>query len=140
MHRTHRHSILTLAAVLVSTGASPLIAQATQQATPRTLTFTTASEEARNSTFEAAVNLFNAHPALAASHAKKALAADPSLGMARAMYAWANPPELTAEQREQELNRAVADRSEEHTSELQSLAYLVCRLLLEKKNNNILSP
>src|SRR2546425_4833317 len=28
-------------------------------------------------------------------------------------------------------------RSEEHTSELQSLAYLVCRLLLEKKNNAI---
>src|SRR5687767_15763246 len=27
-------------------------------------------------------------------------------------------------------------RSEEHTSELQSLAYLVCRLLLEKKNND----
>src|SRR4030067_1968211 len=27
-------------------------------------------------------------------------------------------------------------RSEEHTSELQSLAYLVCRLLLEKKNTN----
>src|SRR2546425_4700477 len=29
--------------------------------------------------------------------------------------------------------RARRDRSEEHTSELQSLAYLVCRLLLEKK-------
>src|SRR5712672_3718940 len=28
-------------------------------------------------------------------------------------------------------------RSEEHTSELQSLAYLVCRLLLEKKKNFI---
>src|SRR5687767_15614787 len=27
----------------------------------------------------------------------------------------------------------VVSRSEEHTSELQSLAYLVCRLLLEKK-------
>src|SRR5687767_15361652 len=27
-------------------------------------------------------------------------------------------------------------RSEEHTSELQSLAYLVCRLLLEKKNTS----
>src|SRR5205823_12897518 len=27
-------------------------------------------------------------------------------------------------------------RSEEHTSELQSLAYLVCRLLLEKKNKH----
>src|SRR5437016_7463898 len=30
--------------------------------------------------------------------------------------------------------RAVRDRSEEHTSELQSLTNLVCRLLLEKKN------
>src|SRR2546425_7852197 len=30
----------------------------------------------------------------------------------------------------------VAERSEEHTSELQSLAYLVCRLLLEKKKNH----
>src|SRR5687767_8934433 len=29
---------------------------------------------------------------------------------------------------------AAVNRSEEHTSELQSLAYLVCRLLLEKKN------
>src|SRR5687767_15522565 len=29
--------------------------------------------------------------------------------------------------------RLVDERSEEHTSELQSLAYLVCRLLLEKK-------
>src|SRR5712672_961707 len=32
---------------------------------------------------------------------------------------------------------ALAARSEEHTSELQSLAYLVCRLLLEKKKINI---
>src|SRR2546425_5396588 len=31
-------------------------------------------------------------------------------------------------------------RSEEHTSELQSLAYLVCRLLLEKKKKHTLSP
>src|SRR2546425_1737574 len=30
-------------------------------------------------------------------------------------------------------------RSEEHTSELQSLAYLVCRLLLEKKKKKITS-
>src|SRR3712207_7008011 len=30
---------------------------------------------------------------------------------------------------------SVVDRSEEHTSELQSRQYLVCRLLLEKKNN-----
>src|SRR3712207_8265745 len=31
-----------------------------------------------------------------------------------------------------------ATRSEEHTSELQSRQYLVCRLLLEKKNNNLM--
>src|SRR2546425_4839895 len=31
--------------------------------------------------------------------------------------------------------RPLALRSEEHTSELQSLAYLVCRLLLEKKKD-----
>src|SRR5438045_7040521 len=31
----------------------------------------------------------------------------------------------------------VEQRSEEHTSELQSLRHLVCRLLLEKKKNNI---
>src|SRR3712207_8334479 len=30
------------------------------------------------------------------------------------------------------------DRSEEHTSELQSRQYLVCRLLLEKKKKNII--
>src|SRR5256885_10541935 len=34
----------------------------------------------------------------------------------------------------------VAERSEEHTSELQSPCNLVCRLLLEKKNNSESSP
>src|SRR3712207_7829329 len=33
----------------------------------------------------------------------------------------------------------VETRSEEHTSELQSRQYLVCRLLLEKKKNSIAS-
>src|SRR5690625_3813226 len=32
--------------------------------------------------------------------------------------------------------KAVGDRSEEHTSELQSRGHLVCRLLLEKKKNS----
>src|SRR5262245_65195813 len=35
-----------------------------------------------------------------------------------------------------ELRHAVRQRSEEHTSELQSLRHLVCRLLLEKKKDN----
>src|SRR2546425_11112424 len=34
-----------------------------------------------------------------------------------------------------ETGLTLSKRSEEHTSELQSLAYLVCRLLLEKKKN-----
>src|SRR3712207_7707941 len=36
------------------------------------------------------------------------------------------------------LGRGEFARSEEHTSELQSRQYLVCRLLLEKKNNELL--
>src|SRR5437762_6485091 len=34
-------------------------------------------------------------------------------------------------------SRLTSPRSEEHTSELQSPMYLVCRLLLEKKKNNV---
>src|SRR5690625_6185139 len=34
-------------------------------------------------------------------------------------------------------NRSILQRSEEHTSELQSRGHLVCRLLLEKKKTDI---
>src|SRR3712207_7329925 len=37
-------------------------------------------------------------------------------------------------------NAADAGRSEEHTSELQSRQYLVCRLLLEKKKHPVPQP
>src|SRR5687767_15449166 len=40
---------------------------------------------------------------------------------------------LTRRQRLRHILAPRTGRSEEHTSELQSLAYLVCRLLLEKK-------
>src|SRR3712207_8361826 len=36
--------------------------------------------------------------------------------------------------------RSIEPRSEEHTSELQSRQYLVCRLLLEKKNTRHAAP
>src|SRR3712207_6970324 len=36
--------------------------------------------------------------------------------------------------------RAASTRSEEHTSELQSRQYLVCRLLLEKKKTTTVTP
>src|SRR3712207_7923729 len=41
--------------------------------------------------------------------------------------------------RGEELRRVLHPRSEEHTSELQSRQYLVCRLLLEKKKKNNIS-
>src|SRR5205823_14001957 len=40
--------------------------------------------------------------------------------------------DLVTHRRDHRDGRCVDGRSEEHTSELQSLAYLVCRLLLEK--------
>src|SRR5437899_7891420 len=42
-------------------------------------------------------------------------------------------PTQTASPRQLDALVSKADRSEEHTSELQSLRHLVCRLLLEKK-------
>src|SRR5258707_12052881 len=47
------------------------------------------------------------------------------------------PARVERGQRKQHLVAAIAPlRSEEHTSELQSRQYLVCRLLLEKKKMN----
>src|SRR5207253_10621842 len=46
-------------------------------------------------------------------------------------------PSVGQTEREKADNRDhIGDRSEEHTSELQSRGHLVCRLLLEKKKNN----
>src|SRR3712207_7994006 len=66
----------------------------------------------------------------------------------RGPVAVANPdrPQVVPLRRQQQLRlvvellgqlvAALGRRSEEHTSELQSRQYLVCRLLLEKKKNN----
>src|SRR3712207_7814005 len=43
---------------------------------------------------------------------------------------------VVAQPRPEPLEVLLGGRSEEHTSELQSRQYLVCRLLLEKKKNN----
>src|SRR5205814_7781600 len=62
--------------------------------------------------------------ALAPGHAQRSTRA----GRARAP----SNPGVTSRRTERRRNRT---RSEEHTSELQSLRHLVCRLLLEKKKN-----
>src|SRR3712207_7970948 len=48
--------------------------------------------------------------------------------------------EFIKEHRLYNLTLDIENRSEEHTSELQSRQYLVCRLLLEKKNNTLTIP
>src|SRR2546425_2582973 len=48
-------------------------------------------------------------------------------------------PRITASKQPATRSRKSCRRSEEHTSELQSLAYLVCRLLLEKKKKKTIS-
>src|SRR2546429_4036136 len=53
-------------------------------------------------------------------------------------YGLANAHALIADVRSWIVRRRT-DRSEEHTSELQSRLHLVCRLLLEKKKQNTLS-
>src|SRR5438132_2226027 len=53
---------------------------------------------------------------------------------------WADPDwSETAIRRPAGIARGAANRSEEHTSELQSHSDLVCRLLLEKKNESNVS-
>src|SRR3712207_8855612 len=49
-------------------------------------------------------------------------------------------PEVVEQRGVRRLGRAVAGRSEEHTSELQSRQYIVCRLLLEKKKTLSTEP
>src|SRR5438445_7197551 len=62
-------------------------------------------------------------------------------GMTGGDFSVANelPDRLSQIQQTQKIGdgAAVFTRSEEHTSELQSRQYLVCRLLLEKKKKNI---
>src|SRR5207253_7187990 len=49
----------------------------------------------------------------------------------------ARPPPTTAKRRSRSADQGAArQRSEEHTSELQSRGHLVCRLLLEKKKKD----
>src|SRR2546425_2743373 len=55
-----------------------------------------------------------------------------NLGAPAGHHHWSEQPERRSVLG---LHQPGLQRSEEHTSELQSLAYLVCRLLLEKKKN-----
>src|SRR3712207_8237602 len=82
--------------------------------------------------------LFRSQPLVRADRLRQAVDHHGRPEVARAEGAMAR---LRAYHVQREAPRPEADergrsRSEEHTSELQSRQYLVCRLLLEKKNNN----
>src|SRR5258708_14128985 len=59
----------------------------------------------------------------------------PTLGIAGSSGRFASPDHLEKFGDRIVRDVVAADRSEEHTSELQSPDHLVCRLLLEKKKN-----
>src|SRR3712207_8613162 len=85
----------------------------------------------RRSTRFPSTTLFRSPPQVRARHARVQDVADDRHPQA----VDAAEPLANRKQVEQRLGRVRAEaRSEEHTSELQSRQYLVCRLLLEKNN------
>src|SRR3712207_7168125 len=64
---------------------------------------------------------------------------EPRTSRRRDPLSWRATTSVTSTSSSSVMPRASEDRSEEHTSELQSRQYLVCRLLLEKKKNTSLT-
>src|SRR5437879_10344510 len=75
------------------------------------------------------------HPADASAHPEWTVATRSSQAFASNQYDFSYKTRSYQILRHPEGGRK--DRSEEHTSELQSPMYLVCRLLLEKKNKKV---
>src|SRR3712207_7620700 len=89
-----------------------------------------------NDTATTEIYTLSLHDALPICHRHhrggRGTAAAVPLGVGHPGHQW-HPGPVRLQRR---LRGAGTVRSEEHTSELQSRQYLVCRLLLEKKNNN----
>src|SRR5256885_11199352 len=84
--------------------------------------------------------LFRSHVGLIRPHVRHR-DVEPRGGVRGALHAGVHPAEARVEQIPQLIEREIRhehlpDRSEEHTSELQSPCNLVCRLLLEKKKKS----
>src|SRR5690625_6767973 len=84
--------------------------------------------------FDSIGGVTHTHPTYATAWAQ-AQQAIPCFGTTHADYAYGEIP-VTAVMSDEQIERDYEERSEEHTSELQSRGHLVCRLLLEKKNTN----
>src|SRR3712207_7859077 len=79
--------------------------------------------------------LFRSAPAPAAKPAAPQLASSMGADQVKAMFEAGTYEEVPLDGMRKTIAKRLVERSEEHTSELQSRQYLVCRLLLEKKNN-----
>src|SRR3989441_12312308 len=112
--------LVALASALLSLGPSPLLAQTPTKKEAPAKTDAKKADDAKKTESKKKEKL----DLNSASEAD--LKTLPGVGEAYAKKIVENRPY----KRKDEL----VSRSEEHTSELQSLAYLVCRLLLEKKN------
>src|SRR5205823_8825418 len=96
--------------------------------------------------FISTLSLHDALPIFARSYdesireSRKTIEMDPGFALAHNQLGEAYLQKHMHHEAVDELQKAVqlSGRSEEHTSELQSLAYLVCRLLLEKKNLEVI--
>src|SRR2546425_2690843 len=82
--------------------------------------------------------LFRSPPPHAQPRARNGRGAAPSRPLRRPPAAcWRGPANRLTAVSQTARPPSILPRSEEHTSELQSLAYLVCRLLLEKKKERL---
>src|SRR5256885_12319532 len=94
-----------------------------------------AQEAAANPPRQLLLKCYTGELARAKESERRGRAFTPKLGSANFLYRRRNIPILISAPEYYHSRR----RSEEHTSELQSPCNLVCRLLLEKKQNNLLT-
>src|SRR3712207_8958618 len=85
-----------------------------------------------NDTATTEIYTLSLHDALPISRRRPGSCATATRSTSRSSPSWTCPASCRAPTRSSTASSAAA-RSEEHTSELQSRQYLVCRLLLEKK-------
>src|SRR3712207_7267245 len=87
-----------------------------------------------NDTATTEIYTLSLHDALPISRPARAVSSFTAVGIAHSPAHWRRVPRDAPRAKS---IRKYATRSEEHTSELQSRQYLVCRLLLEKKKKPI---
>ena len=115
-------TLSTLVAALVAVSTSSAVAQVQQQSAKR-LELSTASTEARAAFATALDYNSNLFPLRARENAAKAIAADPALGVARALLA-ASSPAMPAAERAAEFDRGVADAARASVGEMLFAAVL----------------